>query len=73
MIRISMALRGFRQNLLRQEASENTVSKYMRDVRLLAKLEGEIVLTPWSNCYTSNKRCNKEDMQLAASIPCFRQ
>lgn len=43
MIRISMALPGFYEYLQRQEASANTVSKYVRDVRLLARIEGDCI------------------------------
>lgn len=45
MIRITMALAGFRGYLQRLEASMNTVSKYMHDVKLLSAMEGDCIET----------------------------
>lgn len=45
MIRISMALPGFRGYLQRLEASTNTVSKYIHDVKLLSVMEGDCIET----------------------------
>lgn len=41
MIRISKELHGFRQHLVRCEASEHTIGKYLRDVRLLGEVAGD--------------------------------